>query len=394
MDPNSSQMGKPSRSPYALPATVFAKDRDVDTVMLELKSVVSEIIDEEELRLLLSTVDNPTAYDGFEPSGRMHIAQGLMKKLVIDKMTKNGFTYLIWIADWFAMLNGKMDGDLDKIQDVGKYFIEIWKSLSLDMSRVKFLWCSEEINRDHSSYWGHVMKISSTTSLNRMLRCIDVMGRSITTHNGSDEPSGNLFSSEVKASAIMYPAMQCADIFHLGVDVCQLGLDQRKVNMLAREYASSAKLTPPIVMSHQMLRGLRVEDAKMSKSHPDSAIFMEDDRKTVERKIRSAWCPEKVYQEGENKNPVLEYFRIIVFPYLEGELVTIERLPKNGGTITYQTFNAFLEDYISGALHPSDVKVNLARYINMFLDPVRKHFTDNSEATELLERVKSYRVTR
>ena len=29
----------------------------------------------------------------------------------------------------------------------------------------------------------------------------------------------------------MYPAMQCADIFFLKVDVCQLGMDQRKVNV-------------------------------------------------------------------------------------------------------------------------------------------------------------------
>ena len=34
----------------------------------------------------------------------------------------------------------------------------------------------------------------------------------------------------------MYPCMQCADIFFLKADVCQLGLDQRKVNVLAKEY--------------------------------------------------------------------------------------------------------------------------------------------------------------
>ena len=34
--------------------------------------------------------------------------------------------------------------------------------------------------------------------------------------------------------------MQAADVFELGVDICQLGLDQRKVNMLAREYAANA----------------------------------------------------------------------------------------------------------------------------------------------------------
>ena len=34
--------------------------------------------------------------------------------------------------------------------------------------------------------------------------------------------------------------MQVADVFQLGVDICQLGMDQRKVNMLAREYATKS----------------------------------------------------------------------------------------------------------------------------------------------------------
>jgi tyrosyl-tRNA synthetase len=35
--------------------------------------------------------------------------------------------------------------------------------------------------------------------------------------------------------------MQCADIFFLKADICQLGVDQRKVNMLAREYCDDIK---------------------------------------------------------------------------------------------------------------------------------------------------------
>jgi tyrosyl-tRNA synthetase len=32
----------------------------------------------------------------------------------------------------------------------------------------------------------------------------------------------------------------------------------------------------------------------MSKSNPDSAIFMEDTVKDVEKKIKKAFCPEKI----------------------------------------------------------------------------------------------------
>lgn len=89
------------------------------------------------------------------------------------------------------------------------------------------------------------------------------MGRA----EGDDQPASNIF----------YPCMQCADIFYLRASICQLGMDQRKVNMLAREYVDQKKLKhKPVILSHTMLPGLQEGQEKMSKSNPDSAIFMED----------------------------------------------------------------------------------------------------------------------
>ena len=108
----------------------------------------------------------------------------------------------------------------------------------------------------------------------------------------------------------MYPAMQCADIFFLKVDVCQLGMDQRKVNVLAREYCDSVKRkNKPIILSHHMLMGLKEGQEKMSKSDPDSAIFMEDSEADVNVKIKKAYCPPGVV----DKNPILDYVKHLVF---------------------------------------------------------------------------------
>ena len=63
------------------------------------------------------------AYDGFEPSGRMHIAQGVMKALNVNKLTRSGVSFKFWVADWFAQLNNKMGGDLAKIKVVGDYMV-------------------------------------------------------------------------------------------------------------------------------------------------------------------------------------------------------------------------------------------------------------------------------
>ena len=49
-------------------------------------------------------------YDGFEPSGRMHIAQGSFKAMNVNKCTAAGGTFIFWVADWFALMNDKMGG--------------------------------------------------------------------------------------------------------------------------------------------------------------------------------------------------------------------------------------------------------------------------------------------
>lgn len=36
-----------------------------------------------------------------------------------------GCHFIFWIADWFALLNGKMDSDMKKIRLAGDYMIEV-----------------------------------------------------------------------------------------------------------------------------------------------------------------------------------------------------------------------------------------------------------------------------
>lgn len=41
---------------------------------------------------------------------------------------------------------------------------------------------------------------------------------------------GRAETDDLSAAQIFYPCMQCADIFFLKADICQLGMDQRKVH--------------------------------------------------------------------------------------------------------------------------------------------------------------------
>jgi len=347
-----------------------------------IKEVGEEIINEDELKELLKKKKNPTAYDGFEPSGRIHIAQGLLRSINVNKLTKAGIKFKFWVADWFALMNNKMGGDLDKIQTVGDYFIEVWKACGMDLRNVEFLWTSKNMNQE---YWLMVVRIGTMNTVTRITRCAQIMGRSE--------------SAKLSAAQIFYPCMQAADIFHLDVDIAQLGMDQRKVNVLAREVAPKLGKKKPIAIHHHMLMGLTKPSTdakgieasiakKMSKSNPDSAIFMTDTTEEVVRKFKKAYCP-----EGEKEdNPVLEYCRYIIFERID-EFV-IERPEKFGGSLTYNSYIDLEKDYLAKKIHPMDLKTAAAKYIDQLLEPVRQHFTKNAKAKALLKKVESFEVTR
>ncbi|KAI0497240.1 hypothetical protein KFK09_020463 [Dendrobium nobile] len=310
-----------------------------------VRSVGEECIQEDELRILLEKKPNPICYDGFEPSGRMHIAQGVMKTINVNKLTSAGCTVKIWIADWFAQLNNKMGGDLKKIRKIGEYLIEIWKAAGMKTERVEFLWSSNEINSRADEYWPLVMDIARKNTLPRIVRCCQIMGR-----NEQDE---------LTAAQIFYPCMQCADIFFLKADICQLGMDQRKVNVLAREYCDDIKRkNKPIILSHHMLPGLQQGQEKMSKSDPSSSIYMEDEEAEVNVKIKKAYCPPKIV-EG---NPCLEYIKYIIFPWFHK--FEVIRQEENGGNNRIQQLTGYKFSALLNALlwHSHETPVTAGEY--------------------------------
>ncbi|HII72406.1 TPA: tyrosine--tRNA ligase [Candidatus Woesearchaeota archaeon] len=357
---------------------------DIDTKIDLVCQVGEEIIEVDELRPLFESGKELVAYDGMEPSGQLHIAQAVLRAINVNKMTKAGIKFKIWVADWFAWANNKMGGDLEKIQTVGKYMIEVWKASGMDLENVEFIWANEAMK--DVEYWKTVMNIARSSTVKRILRCSQIMGRSE--------------SETLYASQIFYPCMQCADIFYLKADICQLGMDQRKVNMLAREIGPKLGFWKPIVVSHHMLMGLqappegemdaieRATAMKMSKSNPDSAIFMTDSEDDIRRKINKAYCPEKQVHD----NPIMEYCKYLVFE--RNPFIVIERPEKWGGNMEIHSYDELVRLYTAGDLHPADLKKAVAGYINAMVAPVREHFEKDPKAKALLEQVRSFQVTR
>jgi len=361
---------------------------DVETRMEIIRRVGEEIITEEELRQLLQEKQHPTAYDGFEPSGLAHIAFGVFRAINVQDMIDAGVHFKLWVADWFAWLNNKLGGDMEKIQQCGRYFVEVWKAAGIPMEKVTVQWTSEAVS--DPEYWKKVVLIAKSTTVQRATRMLSIMGRQ---------------AGELKQTAqLFYPMMQTADIFWLKADICQLGLDQRRANILAREVGPKLGWWKPVVVSHHMLMGLegaktpdgydenRAFDvqisSKMSKSKPDTAIFVHDTKEKIAEKLNGAFCPEKQV-EG---NPVMEYCKYIIFRKQDGML--FKRPARFGGKLEVQSYEELERVYREGKLHPMDLKAGTADALDDIVRPIREHFEKNKKARQLYEVVKQTQVTR
>jgi len=339
---------------------------DLNKRVALVENNAEEIVTLEELKALLETNEHPAAYVGFEPSGLVHIGFLICANKIKD-LVKAGFDVTILLADWHAFINDKLGGSMENIRKCGEYMQDCFSSLGIE---AKFVYTSDLI--DKKDYWEKVIRIAKNSSIARIKRAMTIMGR-----KESD--------AETDSSKLMYPSMQAADIFELDVDVALGGMDQRKAHMLARDVSEKLGWKKPIAVHTPLLGSLtgseRME-SKMSKSSPESCIFIHDSENDIKRKIGDAYCPMETAG-----NPVIDICKYIVFR--EHESMTIERPGKYGGNLSL-THNELLKVYPKG-LHPADLKNAVSKHLIEILKPVREYFENNPRN---LETIRNLTITR
>lgn len=352
------------------------QDAGAAAIWSKLMNNVIELIGEEDLRDVLEKAPErrPTAYIGFEPSGLMHIGQ-LTCVYKCKELVDSGFEVTFLLADWHAQINDKLGGKMENIRKAGDYLKDVWEACGLPESgQMKFVFASEMVDR--ADYWEKVIRVAKHTSLARMKRAMDIMGRA-----GEEV--------DVDSSKFIYPAMQVADIFDLGIDVALGGMDQRKAHMLARDISGRLGFKKPIAMHTPLLSALTGQNrmdpiaGKMSKSNPEASITIHDSPDDVRRNIKKAFCP-----MDDPENPIMEICKYLIFPFHEN--LVVDRPEKWGGGLTYQNYDDLVSAY-GEELHPQDLKKAVAGYVIKMLDPIREYFKNKPENYKF---VKNLRITK
>jgi len=361
---------------------------DIETkIELVCKQPTEEVLTPEGLRHLLETEEHPIAYDGWEPSGLVHLGTGVICAYKIKDFVEAGIHYKAYLSTWHAWLNNKLGGDLNLIRKSADLFRHSWIALGVPPDKVEFIY-SDKLY-DDLDYWATVVRVSKNLTIARGRRTLEIAGRK--------ETEARMISD------FLYTPMQVADIYYMQVKICQLGMDQRKANVVARELGERLGFWKPVCVHHHLLQGLEkpkvwpipegqekeaLSSAKMSKSKPETCIFLYDTPEEIKQKMVRAFCPEKTVQF----NPVLDITKHIIFR--ETKTLTIERPAKFGGPIEFQNYRELETAYAQGKLHPQDLKNTVAEQLIKILEPVRTYFKNNKEAAQCLNTVKKANVTR
>ncbi len=316
-----------------------------------LKSNTSEVVTPAECETLF--IGNGQGYIGFEPSGLPHIAI-LIYVNKINQLVELGFHMKVLLADWHARVNDKLGGDINLIRESGNRLKNsmIYAGLSPE---VEFIWASDVVA--NPSYWELLLQTAKNSSLLRIRRSLPIMGR-------TEEDADKDFSKYI------YPLMQVTDVFYLNSDLALGGTDQRHAYMLARDIAEKMGRKKPVLMEMPLIASLkgkgRMDDfKKMSKSDPESALFLTDREDDIRRKIKNAFCPMGITEN----NPVIDIMKYIVFPYYIKDL-EIKRSEAHGGPYTVKSFRELEERYLKSEIHPMDLKKALTEILINIILPV------------------------
>ena len=316
-----------------------------------LKNNTSEVVTLEESKDLFS--GNREAYIGFEPSGLPHIAI-LIYVNKINELVKLGFRVKVLLADWHARVNDKLGGDINLIRESGERLRKSMLYAGLNQD-VQFIWATDLVA--NPDYWELLLQIAKNSSLLRIRRALPIMGR-------TEEDADKDFSKYI------YPLMQVTDVFYLNSDLALGGTDQRHAYMLARDIAEKMGRKKPVLLEMPLISSLkgkgRMDDfKKMSKSDPESALFLTDSDNDIRRKIKNAFCPMGIVEN----NPVIDIMKYLIFPYYARE-IEIKRSESHGGPYTIHSFRELESKYLNSEVHPMDLKKALTEILINVILPI------------------------
>ncbi|VVB70329.1 Tyrosine--tRNA ligase [uncultured archaeon] len=408
---------------------------DSEKLSLIKQAPTIEIIKESELDALFQNYKEPRHYIGFELSGKLHLGSMIVCGNKINQLKKAGFKTTVFLADWHSIINHKLGGDPEKIKKAGKYFEEAFKFYCPGIEVVY----GSQLYDSYKDYWKEVIQFNQKITLARITRCLTIMGRSEKdsldvaqffypsmqavdihaldvqlAHAGMEQRKIHVLAREVfpqlgwkppvllhhellpslaeSQDAVKVHKVGNNEKLHTSEGIFEVSLtsntatlyDENRENFFELNVGTAKTISEIIVKLNAISEGnatitvKSIGAGKMSKSKPESAIFIHDSEQDLKTKMKKAFCPPCATMDEAKENPVLEYCRLLVDFSHEKKL---KRYKKEDLTVT--SYLQLADYYCKGEIHPLDLKDFTVQEINNQIKGIREFFDSRKELLEV-----------
>jgi tyrosyl-tRNA synthetase len=283
---------------------------------------------------------------------------GLLRRL---RAVPDGHTALLWIEDWGAFVNNCLDANPKTIDAAYTLMLEALAALDPEtMAKVTVVKQSEAILTNPSDYWISVINVGRTFQLETVQ---DAAG-----HEQVGEVIGAL--------------MHVGDMMSINPAVVVCATGEAAMHSLGEKFYTKAAVLDQIDAPQLLL--VENVDTQLKKTvtegvvDPNSNFYITDDPKAgLKKKMKQAFC------EPGN----VEYNPPLVLAQQLGVGMagsfTVGRSAENGGDSVYTDAAAMEADFVSGALHPGDLKASCDKVVMALLEKIVAQYKGKAAAAAL-----------
>jgi tryptophanyl-tRNA synthetase len=275
---------------------------------------------------------------GIRPSGDLTIANYLGAVKPIVELQKEKNSLMVFVADLHAMTDNEPKIVKQYIYNV----VADYLALGLDLNKT-IIFLQSDIAGEVTTLTAFLARLISVAELLRVPTLKDKLKK-------------NAKPESANALLLIYPVMMASDILIQRAKLVPVGEDQMPHIELTRELARRfnkkyGKIFPlPQALQIKPIRILSLKgEGKMSKSKPEGAIFLTDDLKTVERKIKNA---ETVFEGQMNEK-------------LESLILIAKNLAKTEEE--KEEIDSIIKEHLAGKKVMKDFKQILIEIVKNFL---------------------------
>ena len=223
-----------------------------------------------DIMIMVARGEKFTIISGLNPSSQLHLGHKVLFDMLLEFQKMGGELY-IPLTDDESYVDGKVEKLEDGTRNAKEKIVPVLQKMGFDSQKTHYL-----IDTEQTDLYKFAIEISRYVN---MAELVHLFGAESLVN-----PGQVFYRGCVQLAQILMPQLpENGGPRHTLVPV---GIDQHPYILLARDVAKKVGMVPPSELVLSFFPSLADPEKKMSKSSPESALFLDDKPEDIKRKIK------------------------------------------------------------------------------------------------------------